>query len=111
MELNEENKKIYEQMKELGYDMFNINDPFYQDICISYDSSNGTDILLSDRINYIYHNDETQCQPNCKFLYYSVESKFVNCTCSTNENIVNENNNNDDKFGAKKLYESFYDVL
>ena len=44
MELKKENKKLYEKMKELGYDMFNINDPFYQDICIPYDSSNGTDI-------------------------------------------------------------------
>ena len=53
MELNEENKKLYEKMKESGYDMFNINDPFYQDICTPFDSSNGTDILLIDRINYI----------------------------------------------------------
>ena len=37
MELNEENKKLYEQMKELGYDMFNIEDPFYQDICTPFD--------------------------------------------------------------------------
>ena len=78
MELNEENKKIYGQMKELGYDMFNIEDPFYQDICTPFDSSNGTDILLSDRINYIYNNDDTQCQPNCQFSFYSIESKYIN---------------------------------
>ena len=93
--------------------MFNINDPYYQDICTPFDSSNGTDILLSDRIIYIYHNDETQCQPNCNFSYYSIESKFINCfcSCSTNEDITYDNNNNDDKFNAKKLYESFYDIL
>ena len=40
-------------MKESGYDMFNINDPFYQDICTPFDSEDGTDMPLSDRINYI----------------------------------------------------------
>ena len=111
MELNEENKKIYEKMKELGYDMFNINDPFYQDICTTFDSSSGTDMLLTDRINYIYNNDDTQRQPNCQFSFYSIESKYLNCSCSTNENMVNDNNNKVDKFTAKKIYEMFYDVL
>ena len=98
MELSEETKQLYEQMKESGYDMFDINDPFYQDICIPFDSENGTDILLSDRVNYIYNNDNTQCQNNCQFSYYSMESKFLNCTCSANEEV-------------SEVYESFYDVL
>ena len=46
-------------MKSLGYDMLNINDPFYQDICIPYKSENNTDILLSDRIDYIYNNQDS----------------------------------------------------
>ena len=71
--------------------MFNINDPFYQDICTAFDSSNGTDILLTDRINYIYNNDDTQCQSNCRFSYYSIESQYLNCSCSTNENIKYDN--------------------
>ena len=64
MELSQEIKNTYEKLKEMGYDMFNINDKFYQDICTPFDSPNGTDILLLDRINYIYNNDETQCQSN-----------------------------------------------
>ena len=111
LELSEDIKNIYENMKKSGYDMFNISDPFYQDICTPYDSPNGTDILLSDRINYIYNNDETQCQPNCYLSHYSVESKFINCTCSTNNDLINVDNNKDDKFDAKTLYKSFYDVL
>ena len=110
VELSQENKKIYEQMKESGYDMFNINDPFYQDICIPFDSINGTDILLSDRVDYIYNNDDTQCQSNCQFSHYSIESQYMNCSCSTNKN-TNYDNNKKDKFSAKKIYESFYDVL
>ena len=111
MELSEENRKIYEKMKESGYDMFNINDPFYQDICTTFDSSDGTDMLLTDRINYIYNNEDTQCQQNCQLSFYSIESKYMNCSCYINENNNNKNNNKEEKFTAKKIYEMFYDVL
>ena len=110
MELSKDNKQIYEQMKESGYDMFNINDPFYQDICTPFDSANGTDILLSDRKDFIYNNDDTQCQPNCQLSQYSLESKYLNCSCSTNKNS-NDANEKKDEFTAKKIYESFYEVL
>ena len=111
MELGQDNKKLYERMKESGYDMFNINDQFYQDICTPFDSSNGTDILLTDRIDYIYNNEDTQCQSNCKFSFYSIESRYMNCSCFINKETTNENRNIKDKFSAKKIYESFYDVL
>ena len=110
IELSQENKQIYEKMKEAGYDMFDINDPFYQDVCTPFDSANGTDILLSDRVDYIYNNDDTQCQPNCQFSQYSMESQYLSCSCSVSQDISN-NNEKKDKFSAKKLYESFYDVL
>ena len=54
--LSEQTQLIYEKAKDSGYDIFNIKDPFYQDICIPFDSSNGTDIILSDRVDYIYNN-------------------------------------------------------
>ena len=109
MELSKGTREIYEQMKNSGYDMFNLNDPFYQDICTPFDS-NGTDIILSDRIDYIYHNDDTQCQSNCQYSQYSIESQYLNCSCSIDEN-VNKEHKKSDKFNAKKIYESFYEVL
>ena len=109
MELEQENKDLYDRLKVYGYDMFNLNDPFYQDICTPFDSSNGTDIVLIDRIDYIYNNDDTKCQPNCQFSFYSIESKYMNCSCSINNE--NKNINKENKFTPKKIYESFYDVL
>ena len=70
MELNEQTKQLYDTLKEYGCDMFNINDPFYQDIFTPYTSQNSTDMLLSDRIDYIYNNDDTQCQANCIYKEY-----------------------------------------
>ena len=34
LDLSDETRATYEYMKSLGYDMLNINDPFYNDICI-----------------------------------------------------------------------------
>ena len=106
MELSKETKHLYENIKKSGYDMFNINDPFYQDICTPYNSLNGTDILLIDRINYIYNNDDAKCQSNCQFSYYFEESKYMQCNCSTKEGMIYDELTTD-KFNAKKYMKAF----
>ena len=110
MELNDEMKDIYEQTKNLGYNIFDLDDPFYNDICVPFTSSSNTDILLSDRINTIYYNDDSACQKNCNLNNYLSNSQYINCTCDvdTSKDITIEKT---DKFSAKKIYESFFDVL
>ena len=94
-------------MKSLGYDMFNINDPFYQDLCTLYTSENNTDMPLSARKEYIYDNKDSKCQPNCHFSSYLPNSFYINCSC-----IIEKKEEKEAKeFSGKKLYESFYDVL
>ena len=110
MELSRGTKQLYDKMKNSGYNMFNIKDPFYNDICTPFDSLNGTDMLLIDRIDYIYFNEDTQCQSNCLFNEYNIESKYMACSCSINEE-VNKEHKKRNKFNAKKIYESFYEVL
>ena len=107
LDLSEETQKIYENMKSMGYDMLNINDPFYQDICTPYNTENNTDIMLSDRIDYIYNNKDSQCQSNCDFSSYISNSLYINCSCS----VVEEEKKEEEQFSGKKIYESFYEVL
>ena len=107
-ELSEEIQYSYDKLKELGYNMFNINDSFYQDICTPYKSYENTDILLADRINYIYNNEDTKCQSNCELSEYSEMTKILNCSCVINEETSNIKKN---EFSTKKIYESFVDVL
>jgi hypothetical protein len=102
-------QNLHYELKEMGYNLFDINSQFYQDICTPYKSSEGTDILLSDRINYIYNNEETTCQSNCKFSNYLIEEQYLKCDCDVKNSEININNNN--KFNAKSIYESFYSVL
>ena len=108
--LSEETKKMADQMKELGYNMFDLNDKFYNDICTPYKSSGDSDVLLSDRVDYIYNNDDAQCQGNCKFSDYFLGSRFINCSCNvdTEDKIETEKI---DKFETKSLYQMFYFVL
>ena len=111
IELNSETEKLYKDLNKLGYDIFNINDPFYNDICIPYKTQNGTDIILSDRKNDIYYknNNLTTCQDNCIYLKYISESKLLKCKCNINEDTIDYKEQK--KFTSKKLYESFYEIL
>ena len=89
-------KQQYEQLKKSGYNILDINDDFYQDICIPFDSSEGTDMIISDRVNYINNNDNIKCQSNCKFSKYSLENLYLNCSCSS------DFDNNEDYLEKKK---------
>ena len=102
--LKEERIELYNDLQKLGYDLFNINDPFYQDICSNYKSKDGTDVLLSDRQNDIYDNDLT-CQNNCEYSSYSEKTKYLKCQCK-----IDTKNITLDKF-KEIMYEGFTSIL
>ena len=83
--LSHEIESLYESLSESGYNLFNSNDSFYNDICSPYTSENGIDIPISDRQNEIYNNikDYTLCQNNCSFVYYNSSNKKSKCKCQT----------------------------
>ena len=92
---SEESKSKIKQLNELGYDLYNINDNFYQDICSPFTSDNGTDILLSDRKSDFYQNISL-CENNCTYKGYDLDKNRVQCECSVKEEIkVEESSNND----------------
>ena len=107
--LSEKIQHLYDELKDMGYDLFDINSPFYQDICTPYKSNDGTDVPLNDRINYYYNNDETSCQANCKFSDYLIESQYLKCDCDITNSEINTQEAT--KFNAKSIYESFFSVL
>ena len=112
IELSEETKKLAEEMEELGYNIFDINNKFYRDYCTPYKSSGNTDVLLSDRVEHIYNNEDAKCQGNCKFSNYIVGTKFINCTCETESQEEEEiQEKKIDKMDAKTLGQSFYYVF
>ncbi|MBO6243132.1 MAG: BspA family leucine-rich repeat surface protein [Clostridia bacterium] len=110
--LSDETKKMAEELEEMGYNMFNINDRFYKDYCTLYTSSDNTDMILSDRVDHIYNNNDAQCQENCEFSNYIFGSKYVNCTCNVDHKIESASQvKKIDKMDYKKFMQSFWYVL
>ena len=108
VQIDEKTLELYEDLQNSGYDLFNIEDPFYNDLCSPYKSENGTDVLLSDRKNDYYNNNYTTCQANCQYSSFNSEYQFLKCECKV---IVDDININDFNKFSKKITKNFYDIL
>ena len=86
--LDSETINIYQNLQNSGYNLFNSNDKFYNDICSKYSSINNTDILLIDRKTDFYdkYANITICQKNCNLQSYHDNSKSVSCFCYAQSN-------------------------
>ena len=90
--------------KNLGYNIFNLNDSFYNDICSVF-SYNNTDFSLSERKNIIDLSDEILCSNiynySCNYTNFDIKTLRSICICKIglNENntieIKSENNKNE----------------
>ncbi len=110
--ISEETKKMAEEMDKLGYNIFNLNDRFYKDMCTPYKSKIGTDIVLSDRVDYIYNNLDAQCQSNCKFVNYALDARYINCDCTVQEETISAIQvKKIDPLEPKSILHMFYFVL
>ena len=110
VQLDEETKKLYEELKEQGYDLFDKNDKFYTDICTPFTSENGTDVSLADRYNTFYAQNQLSCQANCEYSGFDLESNYLKCECSVVDN--NEIETEDpEKITSKSIVNSIFKVL
>ena len=74
------------KFNESGHDVYNINDSFYQDLCLPFTTDNGTDILLSDRKTDFYDNISL-CQKGCTYSKYDYIKKKVKCECMVRNEV------------------------
>ena len=74
------NKTKIDYYSDLGVDIFDIEDEFFNDICYSY-SENDADIILIDRVNEIYQNYSV-CESNCEYDKINLTENLVTCQCS-----------------------------
>ena len=66
-------------------DVLNTSSGYYNDICYSATSDNGTDITLNDRKNEFVQNNKTVCQENCEFTDYNYDIQKAKCSCKVKE--------------------------
>ena len=64
------------------------NNSYYNDICNTYTTENGTDITLYDRKNEYNNNNYFLCPVNCKYINYNLENKTVICQCEPQNGIT-----------------------
>ena len=108
--LDEETKKLYDELKSQGYDLFDKYNKFYKDICTPYKSEDGTDVILADRNNDFFARHEIVCQANCDYSAYNGDSSYVTCQCDVveTERIEAEEPK---KVTTKSNVDSFIDIL
>ena len=110
--LEETQLSLIEDLEESGYNIFDINDSFYNDICSIYTAQNGADMTLSSRKTIIYDSvkDMFLCQEGCEFQSFNTNSSSANCHCKvqTEEIVVDPSKLSFDK---KEFFDGFYSTL
>ena len=88
------NHKLQTSLTEQGINIFDLNDPFYQDLCYDFDNPSNKDIPLSERISTIYP-DVSLCDEGCQMNAIDLESMTAVCNCKFNDiansKIIKEN--------------------
>jgi len=89
----------------LGYNIFDLNDSFYNDICSVF-SYNDSDFSLSERKSLLDLSDENLCMIGCNQSNFDIKTLRSICSCKIGDNMnesiyssENEiNNENDNAF-------------
>ena len=76
-------------------------------MCFTSRTKNKTDISLKDRQNEFVNDNMTVCEENCKFIFYDIELKKAECSCSIKEEIPILS---EIKINTKLLISNFMDI-
>lgn len=79
-------------ISELGYDIYNTENDFYNDICATY-SENGYDISLSGRREFIYQN-VSFCDSGCQYKGINYDTMKAICSCLPGSNEETQSQSN-----------------
>ena len=111
IELDEDLANLFSKILNQGYNIFDPDDDFYRKICTPYTSDNGTDVLLDDRVSFYQNKVQnlTTCPDNCKFISYSIETKYLKCECGINDADISTLDFNN--IIGSNTYKSFYSTL
>ena len=107
--LTQEEINKYNNAKVQGFDLYNVNDSFYTELCTQFNSENDTDVTLSDRRDDYYDGNANLFQDNCTYKEINTSNSKVECQCNIKEEINTDTNN--DVFSITKLISNFYDVF
>ena len=67
--------------------IYNEKSEYYNDICFTFTTENGTDISLNDRKCEFNNNNLSLCEVNCDYEGYDSETKKALCDCKIKINM------------------------
>ena len=88
-------------------DKYNKSSGYYNDICYTLTSDNGTDKSLKDRKNEYKIYNLSVCEEDCEFTSYNKDFKKAVCSCFTKKDMTLISKIILDK---KKLFSNFKDI-
>jgi len=103
---------LISNVEEYGYNVFDINDDFYNDVCSLYTAENGADMVLSSRKNRIYDSvkEINLCQEGCQFSKFDTNTSKAQCNCNVQTNET-ETDVSKLSFGKSEFFDNFYSTL
>ena len=110
--LHESHMSLISSLENAGYNIFNLNDSFYNDICSTYTAQNGADMTLSSRKTIIYDSikDIYLCQDGCEFESFDTLTSKANCSCQVQETET-VTDVSQISFDKSEFFDSFYSTL
>jgi surface protein len=81
-DLDSANFKTATEMSDLGFDIYDKNDPFYTDYCTSV-SQGGNDVAINDRKDFC--PTQGLCNEGCVYEGTDFENERINCNCNPDE--------------------------
>ena len=108
------NIETIERFFSQGINIFNLSEPFFNDLCI-YVEENGKDVVLDDRIN-LYFQNYSICNSNCVISEIDLEDYSYVCKCSevivlTNNNLGKKTEIDEDTFSKETISEEISDIF
>ena len=88
-------------------DIFNSSSGYYNDICYTTTSEDGTDITLNDRKSNYIDKNMSICQDGCEFSLYDKKKQKAGCSCNVKES---SSTIADMKINKDKLIKNFKDI-
>ena len=88
-------------------DKLNPTSDYFNSICYTSTSENGTDIPLKDRQKEFKDQNKAVCQEDCKLYSYNYTTRKANCSCKTKEMPLSFA---DMHINKTKLYQNFLDI-
>jgi len=106
--LNDVTESLYKSLNNSGYNLFDLNDSFYNDVCSTYTSADGTDLVLVDRMKIYTDNAQNVylCQEGCEFIQYNETTKKSKCNCNI-KNKLSTMDIKDIKFDKALIVDDF----